>query len=108
VIALTHALELAVLAGALALVALGASAAFTASNVLKRLIGVAIAQVGALTGALALGAPAVLAIGGAGALFAVFALGAAITVRLQESYGAVEGPEIDAADLYDEPADERL
>lgn len=103
-----HVLQLAVLAGALALLALGASMAFASANVLKRLVGVAVAHVGALTGALGLGAPATLALGGAGALLATLALGAAIAVRLQEGYGAVEGPEIDAADQYDEPPDEPL
>ncbi len=103
-----HVLQLAVLAGALALLALGASMAFTSANVLKRLVGVAIAHVGALTGALGLEAPATLALGCVAALFATLTLGAAIVVRLQEDYGAVEGPEIDAADQYDEPPDEPL
>lgn len=103
-----HALLLLLLAGALALVALGATMAFTSANVIKRLVGVAVAQVGALVGALGLGAPATLALGATGVLFATLTLGAAIAVRLQEDYGAAEGPEIDMADQYDEPADEPL
>lgn len=96
-------LERVLLALAAALVMAGAATAWTSPNVVKRLAGVMIALLGAIMGLAALGAPNGVLVGGVAAAFGYVAVGAALSVRLQEAYGAVETPEIDAADEEDEP-----
>lgn len=91
-------LSLIALAGALALFAIGAALGFGASNLVKRLLGVAIAQSGGALAALAIGAPHIFAVAQIAALIATLVLGAAIAVRMQEEYGAVESVALDAAD----------
>ncbi|HYD89160.1 MAG TPA: hypothetical protein VEA80_16905 [Vitreimonas sp.] len=89
----------------LALLIGGAAAAWVSDNALKRIAGGVVAALGALSALAALGAPAALSIAGAAVLFAHVAFGAALAVRLQESYGAVEAPELDRADSADETAE---
>lgn len=98
-------LTVLVLAGAVALTMIGAIAAWAAANALKRLVGLVIALIGAMLAAAALGAPAPFLVAGAGLIFAHLALGLSLLVRLQESYGAVETTEIDAADRKAEAAE---
>lgn len=97
---LAERLELTV---AVALLILGAITAWTSANVVKRLVGLVLAQLGALISLAALHAPD-------GALLAAIALaaaqlivGAALVVRLQEAYGGLEVPDFDAADDQSEP-----
>lgn len=97
-----YVLTRAVLAIAVALLLCGAFAAWAAANAIKRLAAVTIALVAAVMAGAALGAPGVLLIGGAGVAFAYFAVGAALVVRAQEEYGAVETSEIDSADARDD------
>lgn len=99
------ALALLLLAASLVLIGAGGTVAMTASNALKRVVGAAMAQSGAALGALALGAPEAVALGGLAAAFAALMLGAAIAVRMQEAYAAVESGAVDAADLAAEPDD---
>ena len=87
---------------ALALVALAASLAFTASHWLKRVLGALMAQIAAILAAFALGAPAPLAIMGLGAWFASMLIGAALLVRLNEDYRTLERAEIDADEAESE------
>lgn len=90
--------------GAFMLLIGGAGAALIARNVMKRVAGLTLAGFGAIA-ALALWAPQTV-VAGAAIVFAQLAVGAALIVRLQESYGAVETPDIDAADA-DAEAQER-
>jgi hypothetical protein len=98
-------LERILAGGATALLIAGAAAALLSPNAIKRLAGLTIAGLGALAALAALGAPDVALIAGVAVLFAQLAIGVAIVVRLQESYGAIETPEIDAADAQSEPRD---
>ncbi len=92
----------ALVALAVALVMCGVFAAWVSANVVKRVAALAVAMLGALTGAAALGAPSALLVAGAAAGFAHLAVGVAVAVRLQERYGAAETPEINAADAGDD------
>jgi hypothetical protein len=94
----------ALVAAALVLLLCGVFTAWTASNAVKRLGALAVAMLGAVIGAAALGASSTLLIAGAAIGFAQLALGAAAVVRLQESYGDAEMREIDAADAHDDAA----
>ncbi|MET0181293.1 MAG: hypothetical protein ABW199_00245, partial [Caulobacterales bacterium] len=91
---------------ALAVIAFGGSVAFTSANAAKRLIGVVVAQSGAALGAIALGLPPAAAIAMLAAMLATLAIGAAISVRMQEDYGAIETPDVNAADRDSEIADD--
>ncbi|HEX8901257.1 MAG TPA: hypothetical protein VF769_08520 [Vitreimonas sp.] len=93
------------LAVAVALLMLGAVTAWTSANVIKRVVGVVLACLGALGGLAALGAPHAVLVLGAGAALAQLAMGVALAVRLQEAYGGVEAAEFDQADDVDEPAE---
>lgn len=94
--------------GAIALVVIGAMGALLLANAIKRIAALAIAGFGAIVALAAFGAPDGALVTGVAILFAQTVLGAAIVVRLQESYGAVEANEVDAADRDDDQrADER-
>lgn len=88
-------------AAAIALVVIGAVAALVQANVVKRVIGLAIAGFGAIAALAALGAPDGALVAGVAIVFAQTVIGVVLIVRLQESYGAIEAPEIDAADRDD-------
>lgn len=104
-----HALLMRVLViAAVALISAGAVAAFASTNVAKRLAGLIVALLGALVGLAALGAPGQMLSAGVAVAFAQIALGSALLVRLHESYGETETPEIDAADARDEPSEPSL
>lgn len=90
------------LAAAIALLVVGAVMAWSAANAPKRTAGVQIAMLGACIGLAALGAPGTFMLVAIAISIAHLALGLSIVVRLQESYGAVEAPEIDAADMRPE------
>jgi hypothetical protein len=92
----------ALVAVAVMLTMCGVFAAWVSANVIKRVAALTVALLGALLGAAALGAPVALLIAGAAAGFAQLAVGAAIAVRLQESYGTAETPDINAADASDD------
>lgn len=92
----------AIFAAALVLLMCGAVAAWASNNAIKRLAGIALSMLGAILGLAALGAPNALLIAAACALFVQLAIGAAVTVRLQEDYGAIEAPETDQADRQDD------
>jgi hypothetical protein len=91
--------------GAVALLMIGAGAALVSPNAIKRLAGLSIAMLGGLAGLAAVRAPEGAIVAGAAVLLAQLALGAAIIIRLHESYGGIETPDIDAADGEDEPQD---
>ncbi len=93
------------LAAAMALTLIGAAAAWLAANAAKRLAGLAFALIGAVLALGVLGAPAALLAGGVALAFAHFGLGLALVVRQQETYGAIETTEIDAADRKAEAAE---
>lgn len=84
------------------LIIIGAGAALLLTNATKRLVGLIIAGFGALAVLAAFGAPSGALVAGVAVLFAQTALGAAIVARLQESYGSVSAPEVDAADANDD------
>lgn len=91
-------LTAALIAIAAAMLILGASVALSATNATKRMTGAQIALLGAILAAGALGAPQDVLLVGATMSVVLLALGSALVVRLQESYGALEAPELDAAD----------
>lgn len=93
------------LALAVAMLMLGVVTAWASGNVIKRLIGVAVAMLGAIVALGALAAPQSFVIVAAAAVFAQLVLGAALIVRLQEDYGGVEAIEHDIADDDGEPAE---
>jgi hypothetical protein len=95
------------LAIAVAMLMLGAVTAWTSANFVKRVAGILVASLGALTGAAALSAPVSLIVVGVAAAFAQLLFGVALGVRLQEGYGGVEAAEFDAADDANEPAEPR-
>ncbi len=90
---------------AIALLVLGALTAWASSNVVKRLVSLLLAQLGALIGLAALDAPPAALIAAIALSLAQLLLGAALLVRLQEGYGGVEAPEFDAADEQSEPTE---
>ncbi len=91
------------LAGAVALLLLGAVAAWSSTNVVKRVAAIALAHIGAVSALSVLGAPDAALIAAVAAAFAQLTLGVALVVLLQERYGAIEAPDIDAADAQSEP-----
>jgi len=94
-------LEPLLAAAAIALVIIGVAAALVQANAVKRVIGLAIAGFGAIAALAALGASDAALVAGVAIVFAYSVVGVALIVRLQESYGAIEAPEIDAADQDD-------
>lgn len=88
----------AVAGAAAALAALGAVGVFVSDNVGKRLVGAAVAMLGALLALAALHAPPLLLTAGVAAALAYAALYAVLLVRAQETYGDIEITAIDAAD----------
>jgi hypothetical protein len=105
VMAFEPTLERMTLAVATVFLVLGALVAWLAANGVKKLAGVLIASFGALAALAALAAPREALAAGAVVLVAEAILGAVLLVRLQEAYGGVETPAIDAADDADEPAE---
>ncbi|MEQ1708903.1 MAG: hypothetical protein ABL864_11310 [Terricaulis sp.] len=91
------------LVGAVALFMLGAIATWTSANVIKRVAAIALAHIGAVSALSVLGAPDVTLIAAVAAAFAQLTLGVALIVLLQERYGVIEAPDIDAADAQSEP-----
>lgn len=91
------------LVGAAALLLLGAIAAWTSTNVVKRVAAIALAHIGAVCALSVLGAPDKALSAAVTAAFAQLTLGVALVVLLQERYGAVEVLDIDAADAQSEP-----
>lgn len=95
-----------IVAGALALVMCGAVTAWVSPNALKRVVGVVVALCGGMVALAALGAPSSFIIAAAAIVFVTAALGVALVVRVQEAYGAIEGPELDQADRQDDAAEQ--
>lgn len=95
-----------VLALAIALVVGGAVSAFASNNALKRVAAVLVALLGAALALGALGAPAIAVTGAVAIAFGYLVAGVAVVVLLQETYGAVEVRELDAADEGDEPQEQ--
>jgi len=93
------------LIAAIAVTMMACAGAWIATNALKRAAAIVVALIGATMAGAALGAPVNALIAGAVAAFAYAGLGAALAVRLQEGYGGVETPELDAADHADEQAE---
>lgn len=91
-------LEPLLAAAAIALVVIGAAAVLVQANAVKRVIGLAIAGFGAIAALAALGASDGALVAGVAIVFAQTVVGVVLIIRLQESYGAIEAPEIDAAD----------
>lgn len=83
----------------------GGATALISPNVMKRLVGIAVAQIGAMIALAALGAASHTLVAAGAIAFAQIAAGVAILVRLQEAYGETEVIEIDAADAADEPTE---
>ncbi len=94
------------LAVALVLLLSGAVAAWASGNVVKRIVGLLLAHVGAVLALAALGLPDVVLMLGVGVALAHLLIGAALLVRLQEAYGGVEAREFDAADEQTEPTEQ--
>lgn len=87
-----------------ALLLIGAMMALTSSNVQKRVGGLLVVEIAALLAAGSLKAGAALMMAGVATGFAALLIGSAIVVRIQEAYGAIETPELDAADVEGEQA----
>lgn len=90
--------EFVLVAAAVSLLMIGAAATLMSGNVIKRLAGLLVCGAGAIASLAALGAGDGALIVGVALLFVYAVLGVALVVRLQEGYGAIEAPEIDAAD----------
>ena len=88
-----------------ALVMLGAVTAWSSTNVAKRLVGLVIANIAVMLALASLHAPDAALLGVLAIALAQFVIGAALVVRLQESYGVTETPELDGADEQGEPAE---
>jgi hypothetical protein len=101
----TDLIERLLAGAAVALLMIGAVTALVSANATKRLVGLGIAMLGALAALAALRAPEGAIIAGAAVLLAQVILGVAIIIRLHESYGGIETPDIDAADAEAEPRD---
>lgn len=99
--------EFLLMAGAAALAMIGAAAALLSGNAIKRLGGVLVSGFGAIASLAAMGAGSQAVVAGVAVLFAYAVLGAAIVVRLQERYGSIEAPDIDAADGEDDLRERR-
>ncbi|MEZ5960211.1 MAG: hypothetical protein R3C30_07240 [Hyphomonadaceae bacterium] len=89
-------------AAAVALVITGATAALLLTNAVKRVAGIIVAGFGATLALAALGAPDGALVASVAIVFTQAVIGVVVIVRLQESYGAVEAPEIDSSDRNDE------
>lgn len=98
-------IERLIAAVAVALLIVGAIGAWTAPNLVKRAIGVVIACTGAMLGCAGLGAPPAAMVAGAGVALAYTIVAVSVIVRLQESYGGVETPEIDREEAEAERAE---
>lgn len=94
------------LAAAAVLLLTGATMAWTATNAVKRVVGIAIAGFAAMLALAVLRAPEAALIAALALVFAHVLIGAAIVVRLQEGYGGVELTDIDAADEHAEPPEQ--
>lgn len=81
-----------------ALVMIGAAATLLSANAIKRVGGLLVSGFGAVAALAAMGAGNEPIIVGVAVLFVYAVIGTAIVVRLQESYGSIEAPEIDATD----------
>lgn len=77
----------------------------TSASALKRVVGIALALIGAIMALAVLGASHTAMVAGAATAFAFVALGVAIVVRLQEDYGASGVAEFEVADADSEPTD---
>jgi hypothetical protein len=93
------------LAAAVAVLGLGAVTAWSSANAAKRLAGLQLALLGACIGLAAIEAPPTFVLVGIAVSVAHLALGLAIVVRMQEGYGSVETPDVDAADKQSEPVE---
>lgn len=97
--------EVALYVAATALAVLGALVTLKSRNAIKKLVGMLIAGFGAMASLAVMGAPAPALAACAAVLLAQTAIGAAIVIRLQESYGATETPDIDVADAETDAQD---
>jgi hypothetical protein len=97
--------QAAVLVGAFALLMIGAVAAWTAPNAMKRVAGVIIALIAAIVAMAAFQAPPSWLVAGVAIALAYCVVGTTVVVRLQEAYGAAEAGAIDAADDEGEPTE---
>lgn len=96
-------IQAAVLIGAFTLLLMGAVAAWTAPNAMKRVAGVIIALIGAIVAMAALQAPPSWLIAATAIALAYCVVGTTVVVRLQEAYGGAETNAIDRADDEGEP-----
>ena len=88
-----------------AVLLLGAVAALSSANLVKRVAGVLIAYIAALLAVAVLGGGETLLFAGIAAIAATLAIGCALIVRAQERYGAVEARDLDVADADAEPVE---
>jgi hypothetical protein len=95
------------LAIAAALLMAGVATAWSAANLMRRMMGVAIALIAAVVAASVLGAPDQVAIAATALAFVYLVAGVSVLVRLQEAYAASDTPDHDAADDAEEPAEPR-
>lgn len=90
---------------AVGLALLGASAALAAQSVIARLVGVVVASLGGACALAFVGAPPAAQAVAAASGLAYLLVGAAILLRIQESYPSLEGAALDTADAAEEPPD---
>jgi hypothetical protein len=92
---------------AAALLMAGVATAWSSANLMRRMMGLAIALIAAVVAASVLGAPDQVAIAATALAFAYLVAGVSVLVRLHETYATSETPDLDAADDADEPAEPR-
>ena len=85
-------------AGGATLLLIGAVAALLSGNAIKRVGGLLICGLGSVAALAAMGVGNAALVTVIALLFVYAVLGTALVIRLQESYGAIETPEIDGAD----------
>lgn len=95
------------LGASVALMMAGVVTGWTSENIAKRVVGGLIALSGAVLALAVLRMPAAMLMAGVGVAFATMLAGAALLVRAQESYGAIETPALDLADADNDTPEPR-
>ena len=100
-------LDVANLGVAVVLLSVAAAISLGAANLVRRLVALFLALLGAILATSALHADSGVMLAGVTVAGAYAAISVALLVRSQETYQSVEADDLDAADLGDEPAEPR-
>lgn len=98
-------LEQFVSASGLLLLVIGVTATLLSTNLVKRLVGLVFAVMGAMLAGLAFAGPSGALTAGIVIGLAYLMVGAFLLIRLQEAFGSLEARDIDAADAAAESSE---